>query len=329
MTAYYNEFDPVAAQWLRELINDDLIPDGYVDERSILEVTPDDLVGYAQCHFFAGIGGWPLALRQAGWPDGRPCWTGSCPCQGWSAAGTGGGFGDPRHLWPVWYELIKACRPESLYGEQVAAADVIGKIKDDPARAVWWDVVHADLEAAHYACAAFDIPAAGVGAPHIRQRLWLVARCVADADNKGPQGWLERGHGADQRTVGAHGVADGLADAESEQRHRSGLGEPEGQVVTDSGKEHATQKTDCCWQYVDRLWCRDGKWRPAKPGIQCLVDGLPAGVVPSGHISVEESQGTSEARAARLKGYGNAICPQVAVAVIQASMEVEPGVEPG
>ena len=33
--AYYNEFDPMAAAWLRELIKAGLIPDGEVDERSI------------------------------------------------------------------------------------------------------------------------------------------------------------------------------------------------------------------------------------------------------------------------------------------------------
>lgn len=71
MTAYYNEIDPFAAQWLRELIAAGLIAPGEVDERSIEDVRPDDLNGFVQCHFFAGIGIWSLALRMAGWPDGR------------------------------------------------------------------------------------------------------------------------------------------------------------------------------------------------------------------------------------------------------------------
>lgn len=78
---YYNEIDPFAAQWLRNLIAAGHLPAGDVDERSIVDVRPDDLKGYVQCHFFAGIGGWPLALRMAGWPDDREVWTGSCPCQ--------------------------------------------------------------------------------------------------------------------------------------------------------------------------------------------------------------------------------------------------------
>lgn len=66
MSAYYNEFDPDAAAWLRSLIRRGLIPAGDVDERSIEDVCPTDLRGYTQCHFFAGIGGWPLALRGYG-----------------------------------------------------------------------------------------------------------------------------------------------------------------------------------------------------------------------------------------------------------------------
>ena len=79
MSAYYNEIDPYAAQWLRNLIEAGLIAAGDVDGRSIEDVTPNDIRGYTQCHFFAGIGGWSAALRLAGWPDSMPVWTGSCP----------------------------------------------------------------------------------------------------------------------------------------------------------------------------------------------------------------------------------------------------------
>lgn len=66
VTAYYNEFDPKAAAWLRELIADGLVARGEVDERSIVDVAASDLKGFSQHHFFAGIGGWSYALRLAG-----------------------------------------------------------------------------------------------------------------------------------------------------------------------------------------------------------------------------------------------------------------------
>ena len=165
MISYYNEIDPYAADWLRTLILVGLIAPGDVDTRSIEDVTPNDLHGYDQCHFFAGIGGWSLALRLAGWPDDRPVWTGSCPCQPFSAAGKGKGTADERHLWPAWHWLIDQCRPGVIFGEQVEAATRHG----------WLDLVQADLENLGYAFGAVGLPAAGVGAPHGRARLWFVA----------------------------------------------------------------------------------------------------------------------------------------------------------
>ena len=170
MAAYYNEFDPKAAAWLRELIKQGHIADGVVDDRSIEDVTPTELTGFTQCHFFAGIGVWSYALRRAGWADDRPVWTGSCPCQPFSAAGKGSGFDDERHLWPAFHHLISQCRPPIVLGEQVASKDGLG----------WLDLVQADLEATGYASGAVDLCAAGIGAPHIRQRLWWVGTRLAD-----------------------------------------------------------------------------------------------------------------------------------------------------
>jgi DNA (cytosine-5)-methyltransferase 1 len=162
---YYNEFDPKAAAWLRELIAQGLIPAGIVDTRSIIEIQPHELKDFTQCHFFAGIAGWSLALQLAGWPPTRPVWTGSCPCQPFSTAGKQLAQSDERHLWPVFFNLIRECRPDVVFGEQVAAA--IGK--------GWLDGVSADLEGAGYACGASVIGAHSVGSPHIRQRLYWVA----------------------------------------------------------------------------------------------------------------------------------------------------------
>ena len=169
--AYYNEIDPYAAQWLRNLIAAGHIADGVVDERSIEDVYPSDLAGFTQCHFFAGIGVWSLALRRAGWPDDRPVWTGSCPCQPFSSAGKGAGFADERHLWPAFHWLIQERRPAVVFGEQVASSDV----------GPWLDLVQADLEGMDYAVGCVAFPSAGVGAPHIRDRLFWMANANGSA----------------------------------------------------------------------------------------------------------------------------------------------------
>lgn len=161
--AYYNEHDPFAAAWLRNLISAGHIAPGDVDEGDIRDIRPDDLKGYTQCHFFAGIGVWSYALRRAGWADDRPIWTGSCPCQPFSSAGRGDGFADERHLWPHWFWLIGECRPAIVVGEQVASKDGLG----------WLDLVQADLEGANYAVGASDLCAAGFSGAHIRQRLYF------------------------------------------------------------------------------------------------------------------------------------------------------------
>src|SRR5579859_7846917 len=165
----YNEIEPFAVKWLRALIEAGHLPHGQVDDRPIQELKGSD-VAVEIAHFFTGIGGWPLALQLAGWPDDAPVWTGSCPCQPFSAAGKRGGTSDPRHLWPEFRRLIAECRPPTIFGEQVASKD--GR--------EWLAGVRADLEDLGYAVGAADLCAASAGAPHIRQRLFW----VADADQE-------------------------------------------------------------------------------------------------------------------------------------------------
>lgn len=215
MTAYYNENDDYAANWLENLIAEGLIANGTVDRRSIADVRGADLSGFTQCHFFAGAGGWSLALRLAGWADSVPAWTGSCPCQPWSQAGQRRGFSDKRHLWPEWFRLIGECEPPTIFGEQVANAGA------------WLDAVFSDLEGMGYACGAADLPAACAGAPQARPRLWF----VADAASRRRQGWPRLredgalGHGhkfADcawwNAEPGVARVADGIPGAVDQRR---------------------------------------------------------------------------------------------------------------
>ncbi|MFV6038390.1 DNA cytosine methyltransferase [Klebsiella pneumoniae] len=206
--AYYNEIDPFAAQWLRNLIAAGHIAPGEVDERSIEDVTPDDLRGFTQCHFFAGIGIWSHSLRLAGWPDDRPVWTGSCPCQPFSAAGKGDGFTDERHLWPHFFHLISERRPQHVFGEHVAARNAN----------VWFDLVQADLEGMGYAFGLVPFTSASIGAPHIRERAYWVANadCVV-SDRRGDV----RAPGRDEYSNG--GDDDRLADSNHD-RQQPGQG---------------------------------------------------------------------------------------------------------
>jgi DNA (cytosine-5)-methyltransferase 1 len=294
MTAYYNEIDPFAAQWLRNLIDAGHIAPGVVDTRSIEEVTAGDVRGFTQCHFFAGIGVWSYALRRAGWPDNRPVWTGSCPCQPFSVSGSRRGFDDPRHLWPVWFRLIAQCRPGAVFGEQVASRDGLD----------WFDAVQNDLENAGYACAAADLCAAGVGAPHIRQRLYW----VADADL---QYESAAGNAARAGEPGRCGEIVGVAHANNERRQgaisRPGIkyvstGRNENsETVAGFGGNSRAVEVNGFWRDADWLGCRDGRWRPVEPGTSPLANGPPA-------------------RVGRLRAYGNAICAPLAETFIAAAM---------
>lgn len=298
MTAFYNENDPFAAQWLRNLIAAGHIAPGVVDERSIEDVTPDDLRGFTQCHFFAGIGVWSLALRRAGWPDDKPVWTGSCPCQPFSAAGKGNGFADERHLWPAFFHLISEGKPGIIFGEQVASKDGLG----------WLDLVQTDLEATNYSTAAVDLCAAGFGAPHIRQRLFWVANSDIKLGNRC----------GNERTTGRDEYPDSSATNRLGNTEHNGLdgdsfpggfGESQNKRrLLESERPDArtdilpiSGPTNGYWRDADWLFCRDDKWRPVESGTFPLADGV-AG------------------RVGKLRAYGNAIASPVAEEFIRAYM---------
>uniref|UniRef100_A0A3B0M1B6 DNA (cytosine-5-)-methyltransferase n=1 Tax=Arsenophonus endosymbiont of Trialeurodes vaporariorum TaxID=235567 RepID=A0A3B0M1B6_9GAMM len=301
MSAYYNSIDTYAAQWLRNLIAAGHIADGDVDERSIEDVKPDDLEPYTKCNFFAGIGICSYALRQAEWPDNKPVWTGSCPCQPFSTAGKGRGFADERHLWPAFFHLIQHCKPDVIFGEQVASKDGLACL----------DLVQTDLEAAKYTTEALDLCAAGFGAPHIRQRLYR----VADTHSSGLERW-EGMQCSNQIPIRSSGLADGLGNAEydglnvdafiksiSKSEEEKRLFESQRPDARNSLLS-ATIATKGFWQNPDWLFCRDGKWRPVKSETFPLADGITG-------------------RVGRLRAYGNAIVAPIAEEFVRAYLEAK------
>lgn len=258
-----------------------LIAEGEVDERSITDVQPNDLRGFTQCHFFAGIGGWSYALRLAGWSDDRAVWTGSCPCQPLSCAGQRKGHADQRHLWPAFYRLIAECRPTACFGEQVASPD--GR--------EWLAGVRADLEALGYACGAADLCAAGVGAPHARQRIYWGANAMRT------ERWGDVPIGSDagrQETAGGPGL---LRETRGSASHAAnGIGSASGSQCDERDLE------DSPWKVFEWIETIDGRKFRSKPGLSLLAHGIPG-------------------RVGRLRGYGNAIVPQVAKTFIEAYVE--------
>lgn len=324
---------------LRQMMADGLIMRGVVDERSITEVSPDDLNDFTQCHFFAGIGGWALALRAAGWPDDRPVWTGSAPCQPFSSAGRQKGKDDERHLFPCWLNLIRERGAPVIFGEQVATAIAHG----------WLDDVYQGLEAEGYAVGAAVLPACGVGAPHRRDRLWFVAHASqqgqlqcglrdegklregpCSAQSEGGQqasmhlGYSQNGSMADAESQrggkgltdsGGGGSGSGAGKISSTFNHSdSNVDDPQQPRLEglpwDGGREEGWEEsqrpapTSVFWAGAGVADCPDGKRRLVEPSIPLLAYGV-------------------QHRRPILHALGNAIIPQVAEAFIRSFMEIQ------
>jgi len=249
--AYYNDNDPKCCAWIRQLIADGLITDGEVDCRSITDVRADDVRGFRRVHFFAGIGGWDYALRLADWPDDRPVWTASCPCQPFSGAGLQMGADDPRHLFPTLRKLVARCNPPTVIGEQVASA--LGR--------EWLARVRVEMATLGYAVTASDLCAAGIGAPQLRQRLYW----MADADG---EGWeklqSECAERQQQRTL--------LGGTDSWLGHTH-LPRPQGRSIE---RHSASERTP--WATSAGVLGDDGTTRRAEPSIPPLAYGLPSRV---------------------------------------------------
>lgn len=295
MSAYYNEIDKYAVQWLKNLIANGLIADGEVDERSIVNVRSEELKGFTQCHFFAGIGGWSIALRQAMWDDSRPVWTGSCPCQPFSVAGKGKAQADDRHLWPHWFRLIADVRPSVVFGEQVARAIAHG----------WIDDAFDDLEREGYETAATVLPACSVGAPHRRDRLWFVADTHHQRRNDGRDSGKERHFLHDQERD--------ATESESARNERlAGFG---------SVSKNATNTNDigCEGSISEQIQRQPDESRELERGFEEFNYGW--------SISSPKICGVDDgipARTPKLRAYGNAIVPQLACEFIKSYMSCRP-----
>jgi DNA (cytosine-5)-methyltransferase 1 len=257
---YYNEWDAKKAAWLEQLQKDGLLASGTTDTTDINDVLPANLSDFDRVHLFAGIGGWEYACELAGWAG--PIWTASCPCQPFSAAGRRGGTADERHLFPAVHWLVQQCRPPIIVGEQVASKDGLA----------WLDTVFARLEATGYTCAAYDLSAASVGAPHIRQRLYWVAYTHEASQRAGSRSVR---HERDDASGG--GSIERLANSQEERHEQPWNARERGAGLADNGMG--------AWASTEWVRCINPvkgteTWRPVEPYIAKIPDGLPGGVVP-------------------------------------------------
>jgi len=337
---------------------------------------------------FSGIGGFDLVAEQVGWTNIAHCefnpwarqvlrhyWpeavsihdvttsdftpfrgqcdiiTGGFPCQPFSAAGRRLGTDDPRHLWPHMLRAIREIQPRWVVGENV------GGILTWSGGMVF-EMVCADLEAAGYSVQPFVLPAAGVGAPHRRDRVWFVAY-------SGSERHQQRRPRKDRQAK-----AKSTEQPEKRQRLRSDTG----RTVQPQSPPHPES------QQSDRMQPQQPKPRSTKPrqprGVHRSADAKPTVAHTDGKRKRRESDRPRKARQSHqarphnhwadfptqspvcggddgisngldprallkekkarqpykaynhwrketLKAYGNAICPQVFLQIAKAINQIE------
>jgi len=112
--------------------------------------------------------------------------TGGVPCQPFSVAGKQKGTSDDRYLWPEMFRIIKAFKSKFVIVENVRG---IVNIENG----MVFETVCSDLESEGYEVQAFNIPAAGVGAPHRRERIWFIAVREDATNTESKRTWKDNG----------------------------------------------------------------------------------------------------------------------------------------
>jgi DNA (cytosine-5)-methyltransferase 1 len=243
--------------------------------------------------------------------------TGGFPCQPFSHAGRRKGTADDRYKWPEMFAVIRNVKPDWIIAENVRGL------------ASWNDgmvleTVCADLESEGYEVQPFIIPAASVGAPHKRERVWIVANTV----NSG-QGRTKRGGTTEQDSLQKEHRSQHSATRESERTDSNGKTSQSTSDTTkrasrprDVSKSTQTEQSQCIsnhpsdwaddWQEVALATCHDR-----------MDDGLPRrldGATSRGKLTNQIS--SSQHRKDRLKACGNAIVPQVAMEIFASIRQV-------
>jgi len=256
--------------------------------------------------------------------------TGGFPCQPFSVAGSRKGTDDNRHLWPEMFRIIKEFKPRWIIGENVRG---IVSIQDG----LVFETVCTDLESEGYEVQTFNIPAVGVGAPHKRERIWIVAnsRCSirreqssrnSESIGSGTFKETERSTdtseitGSSERTETMANSNTGNVEAgrerqggicredTSEGQSNNATGSSEVMANTNSERQQEQCRPKSIQEEGNELECSSsqsgGNFWDIEPDVGRVVNGLPG-------------------RVHRLKGLGNAIVPQIAEEIGRAIMKAE------
>jgi len=234
--------------------------------------------------------------------------TGGFPCQPYSAAGKRLGKEDDRHLWPQMLRTIREVQPRWVVGENVR-----GLVNWNGG--LVFDEVQADLETEGYEVQPFLLPAAAVGAPHRRDRIWFVAyRKDGGLQRETKQ---EQENGAGKREF--YEYRQGRSEMGGEY---SGLSNARPTPDTDIDKRcerrmHQT-KREATERYSGTFNSRNGRgaWEnfPTQPPVRSRNDGISSRL---GGITFPKWRNES------IKAGGNAIVPQVALQIFKAIQEYE------
>ena len=204
--------------------------------------------------------------------------SGGFPCQPFSVAGKRRGTDDDRYLWDETIRVVSLYKPRWFVGENVEG---IVNIQNG----VVFETVGTDLESEGYEVQAFNIPAAGVGAPHRRERIWI----VANSRRTLRQGSSIREKNEDETRK---------EDADQHQRSSSS---PEPNVANASAGRRASQKTEVSTRGNG---IEHQSWWQSEPDVGRVANGVPG-------------------RVHRLKGLGNSIVPKIAEEIGRAIMKAE------
>lgn len=289
-------------------------------------------VGFTHGSLFSGIGGFDLASQWMGWENVFHCewnefgrrvlshywpnavsygditktdftiWrgrvdvlTGGFPCQPYSLAGKRKGKEDDRHLWPKMLRAIREIQPRWVVGENVYG--IVGWNDG-----VVFEEVQTDLESCGYSVQPFIIPAAGVGAPHKRDRIWFVAHSNNGDDRR--ESRENEGEGREERLRERHKVRESIESGEV-------WDAPDNQCLGSPRQEHRQEESRFNTEANKGEWWSDF---PNEPPICGRDDGFPDRL---------DGITFSKWRNESIKAYGNAVVPQVVMQIFKAIEEYE------